>query len=101
MVVIALGFAALGIWVGNRLTRRKQPPGFAKNVQVLKSLGISDREYDVLVLLAEGRTNREIAEGLYISLNTVKTHLTRLYEKLEVSRRTQAIGKAKSLRLIP
>jgi len=62
---------------------------------------VSDREYDVLKLLAEGQSNQEIADLLFVSANTVKTHLAHLYEKLEVSRRTQAIQKAKALSLIP
>ncbi len=101
IVAIAVAFAVLGIWVGNRLASRAEPADFAKNTQALEYLGISDREYEVLTLLAEGRTNQEIARALYISPNTVKTHLARLYEKLEVSRRTQAVAEAKSLSLIP
>jgi ATP/maltotriose-dependent transcriptional regulator MalT len=69
-------------------------------LQALGYLGVSDREYEVLTLLADGLSNREIAERLFVSPNTVKTHLAHLYEKLAVSRRTQAISKAKELRLI-
>ena len=58
-------------------------------------------QYDVLSLLAEGHSNKEMAERLFVSPNTIKTHLAHLYEKLQVSRRTQAIHKAKALRLIP
>ena len=64
-------------------------------------LRITEREYEVLELLARGQTNQEIGESLYVSPNTVKTHLTHLYEKLEVSRRTQAIQKARVLRILP
>jgi DNA-binding CsgD family transcriptional regulator len=98
--LIAVSFTALGLWLGQRLTRRKAPP-FEKNLSALQYLGVSDREYEVLSLLAVGLSNREIAERLFVSPNTVKTHLAHLYEKLEVSRRTQAISKAKSLQLIP
>lgn len=101
IALVAIGFAALGVWAGNRLTRRAAPPAFRKNTEALIYLGVSDREYEVLVLLAEGHSNREIAERLFVSPNTVKTHLASLYGKLEVARRTQAVGKAKQLRLIP
>ncbi len=101
MVLIAVFFSAIGIWAGNRLTRGSAPSRFTKNLQALKYLGISDREYDVLELLAQGQSNKEIAETLFVSGNTVKTHLAHLYEKLEVSRRTQAIQKARSLNMIP
>ena len=101
VVVIALLFAALGIWVGSKITGRGQKPGFDRNEQAVEKLGISDREYEVLGLLARGLSNQEIAESLFVSPNTVKTHLKHLYGKLNVSRRTQAIHKAKALRLIP
>lgn len=101
IVVVALLFTALGIWVGTRLTARTTAPAFEKNAKAIEYLGISDREYEVLLLLAEGYSNKEIAKRLFVSPNTVKTHLGRLYSKLEVSRRTQAIHKAKSLQMIP
>ena len=101
IALIAVIFTAFGIWAGNRLTGRTAPSGFRKNIPALESLGVSDREYDVLKLLAEGHSNQEIADLLFVSANTVKTHLAHLYEKLEVSRRTQAIQKAKALSLIP
>lgn len=101
MVLIAVFFSAIGIWAGNRLTRGNAPSHFKKNLQALKYLGISDREYDVLELLARGQSNKDIAETLFVSGNTVKTHLAHLYDKLEVSRRTQAIQKARSLNMIP
>ena len=101
IVVIAVLFAALGIWVGSKITGRKATSDFDRNEQVVEKLGISDREYEVLGLLARGLSNREIADSLFVSPNTVKTHLKHLYGKLDVSRRTQAIHKAKALRLIP
>ncbi len=101
VVVVAALFTALGIWVGHRLTYRPPPAPFEKNRRALDYLGISEREYQVLVLLAEGHSNREIAKRLFISPNTIKTHLAHLYEKMEVSRRTTAVQKARSLRLIP
>lgn len=100
ILLIATGFTLLGIWVGHRLTRRKPPAPFEKNDQALVYLGVSKREYEVLELLARGQTNKQIADALFISPNTVKTHLANLYGKLDVSRRTQAIARAKHLRLI-
>jgi DNA-binding NarL/FixJ family response regulator len=100
IVLIAAAFAALGLWLGQRLTRRMTPREFERNAQALDYLGVSEREYEVLTLLANGLSNREIAERLFVSPNTVKTHLMHLYEKLGVSRRTQAIHKARELRLI-
>lgn len=100
LVMIGTLFTAVGIWIGNRLTRKTSIKPFEKNTRALTALGISDREEQVLELLAEGHSNQEIADRLFISLNTVKTHLNHLYQKLEVSRRTQAIDKARSLHLI-
>ena len=100
IAIIALSFSALGLWLGVMLTRRKPAQPFEVNRKALDYLQITDREYQVLELLAEGQSNQEIAQQLHISTNTVKTHLARLYDKLEVSRRTQATAKAKSLRLI-
>jgi DNA-binding CsgD family transcriptional regulator len=100
IVLIAAAFTVLGAWLGRRLTSREALRAFVKNSQALGYLGVSDREYEVLTLLADGLSNREIAERLFVSPNTVRTHLAHLYEKLAVSRRTQAISKAKELRLI-
>lgn len=102
--VVAVLFMALGIWIGPRLMRRKVivlSPDFVLDSTALERLGISKREHEVLELMAHGHSNQEIAEKLYVSVNTVKTHLANLFLKLEVSRRTQAIQKAKELRLIP
>jgi len=101
VVLLAVAFTVLGIWVGNRLTPRSRPAPFETNERALDTLGITEREREVLELLARGHSNREMAERLFVSPNTVKTHLARLYQKLEVSRRTQAVQKARSLRLIP
>ncbi|MGD8792061.1 MAG: LuxR C-terminal-related transcriptional regulator, partial [Anaerolineae bacterium] len=60
----------------------------------------TDREIDVLTLLTEGRTNREIAQALYVSVNTVKTHLKNVYGKLEVSNRRDAVARARDLGLM-
>lgn len=101
IALIAALFTALGVWAGRRLTARTAPGPFEKNVAALAALGITDREYEVLTLLAEGCANKEIARRLDLSPNTVKTHLARLYEKLEAERRTQAVQKARELALIP
>lgn len=101
IVLVALGFTALGLWAGRRLTRQAPASPFARNDSALKSLGVTEREYEVLGLLAEGLANKEIARRLELSPNTVKTHVGRIYEKLGAERRTQAVQKARELALIP
>ena len=101
-IVILCGlFTGLGIWIGYSLTRRGPSGPFEVNTNALNYLGISGRESEVLTLLATGHSNLEIADRLFISPNTVKTHLHQLYQKLDVSRRGQAVQKARSLRLVP
>ncbi|MBY0562920.1 MAG: response regulator transcription factor [Hyphomonadaceae bacterium] len=101
-LLLAAAFLGLGVWVGARLFRQSPPTGdFVPNEAARASLGITDREREVLGLLAAGRSNKEIAQRLAVSPNTVKTHIARLYEKLEASRRTEAVLKARELRLIP
>ncbi len=99
--LIALAFAALGVWAGLKLARRPAPETFETNTAALASLGITRREQEVLALLAAGKSNKEIAQKLGVSPNTVKTQVASLYQKLEVSRRTQAVQKARELALIP
>jgi DNA-binding CsgD family transcriptional regulator len=99
--LLAIGFTALGLWAGNRLTRRTVPAKFERNEAAIRSLGLTPRECEILELLASGASNRELADRLGISANTVKTHVARLYEKLEVQRRMQAVEKARWLALIP
>lgn len=98
--LLAVGFMALGIWVGMRLMPRRPTEVFTPNEQVRGTLGISDREFEVLELLAAGRSNKEIAATLSVSPNTVKTHVAKLYSKLEVTRRTEAILKARELGML-
>jgi ATP/maltotriose-dependent transcriptional regulator MalT len=74
---------------------------FQINDKALDQTGLSKRELEVLGLISDGLSNEEIAEKLFISLNTIKTHTSNLFEKLEVKRRTQATEKAKRLGLIP
>jgi len=100
LFLVAAGFLALGLWAGARLLGRREPlPG--GNPAAQASLGISDRELAVLGALADGRSNKEIAKALHISPHTVKTHVARLYEKLEARRRTEAIARARALGLLP
>ena len=99
--LLAAGFMALGIWVGAKLFRRGSAPAqFEVNVKAQQTLGISARELEVLELLAAGQSNKEIASRLNVSPNTVKTHVARLYEKLEAKRRTEAVLKARQLGMI-
>lgn len=101
---VAVLFTALGIWAGRKLTRTKvvvTDPNFVLDPLRLEQTGISKREYEVLELIAQGLSNREIAEKLFVSLPTVKTHSSNLFIKLNVRRRTEAIKKAKELQILP
>ena len=101
VIVIALFFTVLGIWAGQALTARRATAAFARNDAALRSLGITAREYEVLERIAAGRTNKEIARALGVSPNTVKTQAASLFGKLDAARRTDAVGKARALSLIP
>ena len=108
--LIALLFAVLGIWLGLKLTKNKEtiivrevpaPQFFTLNETRLRELGITRRELEILELIANGLSNREIAEKLFVSENTVKTHSSRLFDKLSAKRRTQAVQLGKEFGLIP
>ena len=107
MGLLAVFFTAVGVWTGLKLTRKKQivladpQVPFSISEENVKNLGISKRELEVLELIAAGLTNQEIADKLFVSLNTIKTHSSNLFIKLEVKRRTQALQRAKTLHLIP
>ena len=109
LTVVATLFTTVGIWLGLKLTCKRvvtvhvpvASTAFEFNEQAMLQTGISKRELEVLTLMAQGLTNQEIADKLFVSLNTVKTHSSNLFLKLEVKRRTQAIERAKQLRLIP
>ena len=101
VALLAAGFTALGVWAGIKLTSRPAAGAFARNDAAIRSLGLTARECEILELLASGQSNKEIARSLSISPNTVKTHVARVYEKLEVERWVQAIEKARWLALIP
>ena len=100
IALIALAFMGLGVWVGAKLFRREPAAPFEPNTRAQQTLGISARELEVLELLAAGRSNKEIASRLDVSPNTVKTHVAKLYDKLEVKRRTEAILRARELEII-
>lgn len=104
--LVSVLFTGVGIWAGLKITRKKTvivstAENFIVDDEQLKQLGISKREYEVLELMAKGLSNQEIADKLFVSLNTVKTHSSNIFLKLDARRRTQAIQKAKELRLIP
>jgi ATP/maltotriose-dependent transcriptional regulator MalT len=106
LAIIAICCTALGAWVGLRLTARKRNASidiqdFEVSVDSLNKTGISKREFEVLNLIYQGNSNQEIADKLFVSVNTVKTHTSNLFIKLDAKRRTQAIQRAKILRLIP
>ena len=102
VILIAILFTGSGIWLGSLLSSRKKSTSeFKLNRKALDYLQISERELEVLTLLSQGLSNEEIAGRLYVSVNTVKTHLSNLYQKLDVKRRTQAVNKGKNLKLIP
>lgn len=101
VVLLAVGFISLGLWAGFRLTPRPRPIEFARNDAAIRSLGLTPRECEILALLASGQSIKEMARALAISPNTVKTHVARVYEKLNVSRRVPALDKARELALIP
>lgn len=110
--LVAAIFAAVGIWLGRRLTRPTEtvvvrevvvpaPSTFVRDQAKVESLGITPRELEVLELIAEGLSNREIAARVFVSENTIKTHSSRVFDKLGAQRRTQAVQLGRELRLIP
>ena len=110
--LVAAVFAGLGIWLGLKLTRSKEtvvvkevmvpaPSTFVRDEAKRESLGITPRELEILGLIAEGLSNKEIAERVFVSENTVKTHSSRIFDKLGARRRTQAVQRGKELKLIP
>jgi len=101
ITLTAIGFAALGLWAGRKLTPRPAVAAFERNHAAIRSLGLTERECEILDSLASGQSNKELARTFGISPNTVKTHVARIYEKLEVQKRVQAIEKARWLALIP
>ena len=112
--LISVLFTALGIWVATQLARPKvetvivekevylsHAEDFTINETELKNLKLTTREYEVLQLLAQGHTNAEIGDKLFLSLSTVKTHVSNLLVKMDVKNRTQALEKANRLKITP
>lgn len=110
--LVALVFVTLGIWLGLRITGRKErvvvreiavpmPSAFTRNEEKLAAIGMTKRELEILGLIAQGLSNKEIAERVFVSENTVKTHSSRVFEKLGARRRTQAVQLGKEFGLIP
>jgi two-component system, NarL family, response regulator LiaR len=114
--LIAALFSVVGIWLGLKLTKTKEtvvvkevlvpvevpaPETFTRNEARVRELGITPRELEILAQIAAGLSTREIAEKLFVSENTVKTHSSRLFDKLNAKRRTQAVQIAKEAGLIP
>jgi NarL family two-component system response regulator LiaR len=108
----AATFAVLGIWLGLKLTGTKErvvvkevlvPAGkpFVPDERKREDLGITRREFEILELIAQGMSNREIAGRLYVSENTIKTHSSRVFDKLGAKRRTQAVQLGKEFGLLP
>ena len=109
---IAVLFTVLGIWLAHKLSKPRTillekevmvpaNGSFELNIHAATELGLSKRELEVLALMAAGLSNQEIAEQLFVSLNTIKTHSSNVFLKLEVQRRTQAVEKARRLSLVP
>lgn len=107
--LVAIFFTILGIWIASQLVKPKVrtvviekevPEKFLLNETELEKLGLNRREFEVLQLLAMGYSNADIAKNLFLSLSTIKTHVSNLLAKMEVKSRTQAIEKAKRLRII-
>jgi DNA-binding CsgD family transcriptional regulator len=110
--LVAVIFTAVGLYFGLQWARPKEvvvvrevrvreEKVFELDAGKLKELGITQREHEILGLIAEGLSNREIGERLFVSENTVKTHSSRLFDKLGVNRRVQAVQKGRELGLIP
>ena len=116
--LVAAIFAAIGIWLGLKLTRPKEtvretvvvrevevmvpaPVDFVRDERKVESLGLTPRELEMLELIASGLSNKEIAQRVNVSENTVKTHANRVFSKIGARRRTQAVQLGKEMRLIP
>ncbi len=113
--LVGVLFVTLGIWLGRRLTRPAErvvetvrevvvevpATSAVRDEAQIAALGLTPRELEILTLIAAGLSNREIAERAFVSENTVKTHSSRVFDKLGVQRRTQAAQRARELGLVP
>jgi two-component system, NarL family, response regulator LiaR len=100
--LVALIFSAVGIYLGLRWTRApRAAAAFSADPAKARQVGLTPREHEILGLIAQGLSNREIGEKLFVSENTVKTHSSRLFEKMQVNRRVQAVQRGRELGLIP
>jgi DNA-binding CsgD family transcriptional regulator len=111
--LIAVFFTILGIWISTHIAKPKiqtvvvekeivvkEPKAFVLNQTALEKLDLSNREFEVLEFMSQGYSNAEIAEKLFLSVSTIKTHISNLYDKMDVKSRTQAINKAKRWQII-
>ncbi|RNC91990.1 MAG: DNA-binding response regulator [Allomuricauda sp.] len=98
---IALVFLVIGFYLNRKNSKNLVLDGEGLDIDKIKELGISEREYEVLVEISKGLSNKEIGEKLFVSESTVKTHVSNLLVKLDAKRRTQALQRAKKLRIIP
>ena len=100
--IVALIFLGIGLYFRPKQSQSNAvSESFRQDIQKIEQLGISTREMEILQKVAEGLSNKEIGETLFVSESTVKTHISNLFIKLDVKRRTQAVQKAKELNLIP
>lgn len=110
--LVAVFFTVIGLYLGLKATSKKEVvvikevrvsdrEPFTLDIGKLRELGLTPREHEILTLIAEGLSNREIGERLFVSENTVKTHSSRVFDKLGVNRRVQAVQRGRELGLIP
>ena len=100
IALVALIFLFIGFYLNKRNPTRISTISKEIDLERIKSLGISDREYEVLLQLSKGLSNKEIAKALFVSESTIKTHVSNLFVKLDAKRRTQAIQKAKEFQIL-
>lgn len=100
IAVIAIVFFIIGVYINKRTLRKQNLSSISIDYKKIEQLGISKREYEVLVQISNGLSNKEIADRLFVSESTIKTHVSNLLVKLDAKRRTQALQKAKDLHIL-
>jgi DNA-binding NarL/FixJ family response regulator len=100
IAIVAIVFFFIGVFLNKKSSAKKQISQEDVDLKKLKTLALSDREYEVLKEIASGLSNKEIAEKLFLTESTIKTHVSNLFVKLNAKRRTQAIRMAKEMRII-